>query len=467
MLHIILGFAVFASTLFSLLLLSLPSYRKASDSAAAKGGNGQNNMRDGHKNTAVQVLVLGDIGRSPRMQYHALSIAKHGGHVDLIGYLESDPHPEIVLSDRISIISLPSTPMSLRTDNKLLFLLFGPLKVLLQIWYLWLTLGYRIDPAEWMLVQNPPSIPTLAIAQIVCFLRNTKLIIDWHNFGYSILAMKLGQQHPLVRISRVYERVFARNADVHLTVTDVMASVLKRDGYTTSQVHSLHDRPAAHLQPFLTPERSLSFLGRLPETASEVSKIYTGQMKVLVSSTSWTPDEDFSILLDALAMYSEAAAQRELPDILAIITGKGPLKDYYISQIHSLNRDGKLKNVHVKTAWLTMRDYASLLAAADLGVSLHTSSSGVDLPMKVVDMFGAGLPVVGWSKFDAWPELVKEGYNGRGFQSSQGLADSLVDLFGSNGEELRKLRGGALEESNRRWDQEWDPVLGQILGFNQ
>lgn len=34
----------------------------------------------------VQVLVLGDIGRSPRMQYHALSIAKHGGAVDLIGY---------------------------------------------------------------------------------------------------------------------------------------------------------------------------------------------------------------------------------------------------------------------------------------------------------------------------------------------------------------------------------------------
>lgn len=36
---------------------------------------------------SVQILVLGDIGRSPRMTYHALSIAKHGGKVDLIGYL--------------------------------------------------------------------------------------------------------------------------------------------------------------------------------------------------------------------------------------------------------------------------------------------------------------------------------------------------------------------------------------------
>jgi beta-1,4-mannosyltransferase len=36
---------------------------------------------------SVHVLVLGDIGRSPRMTYHALSIAKHGGRVNLIGYL--------------------------------------------------------------------------------------------------------------------------------------------------------------------------------------------------------------------------------------------------------------------------------------------------------------------------------------------------------------------------------------------
>jgi beta-1,4-mannosyltransferase len=35
---------------------------------------------------STQVVVLGDIGRSPRMQYHAISIAKHGGRVDLIGY---------------------------------------------------------------------------------------------------------------------------------------------------------------------------------------------------------------------------------------------------------------------------------------------------------------------------------------------------------------------------------------------
>jgi beta-1,4-mannosyltransferase len=34
----------------------------------------------------VAVLVLGDIGRSPRMQNHAVSLAKAGFRVDLIGF---------------------------------------------------------------------------------------------------------------------------------------------------------------------------------------------------------------------------------------------------------------------------------------------------------------------------------------------------------------------------------------------
>ena len=34
----------------------------------------------------VQILVLGDVGRSPRMQYHAISVAKHGRKVDIVGY---------------------------------------------------------------------------------------------------------------------------------------------------------------------------------------------------------------------------------------------------------------------------------------------------------------------------------------------------------------------------------------------
>ena len=35
---------------------------------------------------SVCVIVLGDIGRSPRMNYHCLSLANAGYHVKFIGY---------------------------------------------------------------------------------------------------------------------------------------------------------------------------------------------------------------------------------------------------------------------------------------------------------------------------------------------------------------------------------------------
>lgn len=68
---------VLFSTLVTVGLCLLPSQYGAE--AKETSSNGKSKRR-------VQVLVLGDIGRSPRMQYHALSIAKHGGLVDLIGY---------------------------------------------------------------------------------------------------------------------------------------------------------------------------------------------------------------------------------------------------------------------------------------------------------------------------------------------------------------------------------------------
>ena len=47
------------------------------------------------------VVVLGDVGRSPRMQYHTLSLAKNGFSVDLIAYKGSRPTQEIENNVRI------------------------------------------------------------------------------------------------------------------------------------------------------------------------------------------------------------------------------------------------------------------------------------------------------------------------------------------------------------------------------
>lgn len=101
------------------------------------------------------------------------------------------------------------------------------------------------------------------------------------------------------------------------------------------------------------------------------------------------------------------------PFILLIITGKGPQKQYYINLIKK--EQHKWKYIKIRTAWLEAEDYPKLLAASDLGVCLHYSSSGLDLPMKVVDMFGAGLPTLA-IHFESIHELVKDSMNGYVFR---------------------------------------------------
>ena len=146
MIDTLLTLAVIASTIFTICLLLLPTTY----------------LDDG--NVTVQVLVLGDIGRSPRMQYHALSIAKHGGNVQLIGYLESEPLPALIDNPRVTIVPLSSPPKSWQTSNKLAFLVFAPLKVIFQILNLWRVLGYKTKASKWMLAQVGLSTSRLAAA---------------------------------------------------------------------------------------------------------------------------------------------------------------------------------------------------------------------------------------------------------------------------------------------------------------
>jgi beta-1,4-mannosyltransferase len=304
------------------------------------------------------------------------------------------------------------------------------------------------------------------IASAVCFFRRTRLVIDWHNFGHSILALKLGEDHPLVRVSKWYETTLAKPAYAHLTVTNAMAKTLRSDYGLKASVLSLHDRPANLYQP-LDNAQQLAFLQRYSPVQPQFDSLITGKTKMLVSSTSWTADEDFSLLLDGLCSYSASATSThpQLPELFVVITGKGPQKQMYLDKIQALREGDSLEMINIHTDFLSFEDYALLLGSADLGISLHTSSSGVDLPMKVVDMFGAGLPVAGWSKFTAWPELVKENVNGKGFGSSEELADILRELFEPQTEHLLKLKQGARRESRNRWDDEWNPIAGKLFGL--
>lgn len=50
--------------------------------------------------------------------------------------------------------------------------------------------------------QNPPGLPAIAVVWAVCLLRGSKFIIDWHNYGYTIMGLTHGDHHPIVLIAK-------------------------------------------------------------------------------------------------------------------------------------------------------------------------------------------------------------------------------------------------------------------------
>lgn len=48
--------------------------------------------------------------------------------------------------------------------------------------------------------QNPPSVPTLVAVRWASWLRRSAFIVDWHNFGYTLLALSAGRRSRFVAV---------------------------------------------------------------------------------------------------------------------------------------------------------------------------------------------------------------------------------------------------------------------------
>lgn len=170
------------------------------------------------------VLVLGDVGRSPRMQYHAMSLASHGVRVTLVGYtgercvsaVEGSP---LVTSHRFD--SPLSRPWARRLKRRG-YLIFAVVKALVLLVRVMYELVVHASKPDAILVQNPPSLPGLACVYLACLFRRCSMVIDWHNLGFTMFD--LGPRHPLVWITRRAEVFFGRRAEFHMAVSCAMRS---------------------------------------------------------------------------------------------------------------------------------------------------------------------------------------------------------------------------------------------------
>jgi beta-1,4-mannosyltransferase len=387
------------------------------------------------------------------MQYHALALAANGYQVDLVGYEGKRPRPEILAHSRITCHFLrpsalrarPWLPRALFAPATLADALTGTPQLLARL----LAVSAGTDV---LLVQTPPAIPTLALALLVARARRARLVIDWHNLGHTMLALRLGPRHPAVALMRRAEETLGRRAHAHLCVSAALRRRLVEQGMRDVTV--FRDRRGAAFAPLAAAERAevrrwLSAEVGAPGAADAAA--------LVVSPTSWTADEDFDLLLEALPRCDQSVG---VP-VLLLLTGDGPRRAAFEARARAL----PLRRIVVRTHWLAAEQYPRVLGAADLGLCLHRSSSGLDLPMKAFDMLGAGVPPLALDYGPCLREALRDGENAVLFADASTLAARLAEILEGfpDAQLLTRLRREVEHSRGPTWEQAWVTDAAPVL----
>ena len=420
------------------------------------------------KSFNAAIVVLGDLNRSPRMLNHCIAISEAFPsikEISLIGYNGGDIRDDISLNPKIKRYHISNTINHICQRLPRIFFIFASFfKIIYQIFFMFFIL-LRIPKFKFLILQNPPGIPSMFVCWVVCKFRGAKFIIDWHNYGFTILKVN-NRPNFIVKIAEKYEKFFGKKSHMNFCVSQAEKRDLKKN-FGIDAI-CLPDKPVLGLFKFLTPEQAPELYKKYKELNCLLDT--KNRPILMISSTSWTPDEDFNMLLNSFIKTEEMLKAdkntdiNKLKKVLFLITGRGPMKENFMKKVNESN----LELFNVQSIWLDSDDYPKLLALCDLGVCLHYSSSGIDLPMKVVDMFSACLPAAA-VYYPTIEELVKNEENGFTFRNEKELCKILkntIEEISKKGkyEKLEKFRKKLKKELNdENWVAQWKNRVKKAL----
>jgi beta-1,4-mannosyltransferase len=384
------------------------------------------------------------------MQFHAASLAETGHLVSLIGLSGSEVHSKLLNDPKIEVYSIGNSSSETSPSS----LLSSIIRLCIQS----LSLAKRLCqlPAyQSILLQNPPAIPSVFVAWIISKCReigsgaSIRLILDWHNLGYSRLALKRGERSWAVQLYRFLESLSVHLVDYHLAVSNALKLRLL-DEFKIKDSWVLRDHPP---EWFYSNQESHCTKQDLAQLLLEKGITLSTQMPWIVSPTSWTDDENYELLLDAMSLVEARAVKGEVADqrICIIMTGKGAGRERFEQAL----REKNFTHFQCVTVWLAPEDYPRLLQVADCGLCLHTSSSGVDIPMKLADMLGARLPALTYNYGSCLLESFTPGIHGHLFKDARSLADLLFVIL----KEPHPQDAMIEDVDICHWEEEWRRVV--------
>lgn len=410
-----------------------------------------------HRRTLV--LTLADLALSPRMQRHALALAATAPDmaVELVGY-QGDPvqAPVTAESLRVRCRRLATPPETMNASAH-----WQPMRsVRAAARGLQLAQVACAGPRpELVLIQSPAPGVARTVSWLAARTSGARLVIDWHNRAQPAGA---GVDRPhAVRATMRREGRWARRAHGHLASSRALASWLQREYGVDATV--FHDRPPAWC---VRPDPVTA--ATLWQTLSRELMLGPRRIPVAVCPTGWTPTDDFDLLLDALERAERALRACAAPDhgadpaLAVILTGRGALKPALEARLARR----AFSRLAVRTTWLEAKDYAALLGMADIGICLHQSAFGLDLPGMLAECRGVSLPVYVSDYAPVLNEVLETGKQGVTFRDPRDLAAALVGLAANDLAALPALvssRTWLASHPAERWDEHWQQVARPVL----
>ena len=222
---------------------------------------------------------------------------------------------------------------------------------------------------------------------------------------------------------------------------------------------------------------------------------------ILIMSCSWSCDDDlefFYAMLEIIFRKSNHEESDPSANIHFIVTGTGPshhrflqkLRNSRITELEAIqeesnspSEDSSSCTVHYRSQALTSiyfhsyDGYLEALSRSHIGISLHRSSSMLDLPMKVVEYSSCGVPSIAldYPGMEEGMQYLNEEDNQRykiGWTSHtpQEMAGQIQQCAASHASKYDVFYSDIAENVRRMhvtpsnsWEEKWDALIAPIL----
>ena len=178
---------------------------------------------------------------------------------------------------------------------------------------------------------------------------------------------------------------------------------------------------------------------------------------LVVCPTSWGADEDFDLFARSARARGLHPGQRsEVRQALRAPHRNRELRGAFEARL------ARRQFTHIAVRVATIDSHAAI-AKADIGLCLHQSASGLDLPLVLSDLRAAGVPACVYDYAPVLTEVLTDGREGVRFGEPGELMALLVAVATNDSSDspLARSRAWLAAHPAETWEDQWQKTMGR------